>query len=84
MDSVTQFLSNVAAGAKVSAVKSQLELARKLNERSKLVQKRKLQRQRIKKLAKELTTIEAQIQIVNSDIQRIEECVNTGSDNEDD
>ena len=78
------FLSNVAAGIKVSAVKSQLELARKLNERSKLVQKRKLQRQRIKKLAKELTTIEAQIQIVNSDIQRIEECVNTGSDNEED
>ena len=27
MDSVTQFLSNVASEAKVSAVKSQLELA---------------------------------------------------------
>ena len=64
MDSVTQFLSNVAAGAKVSAVKSQLELARKLNERSKLVQKRKLQRQRIK-VGKRAYIIEAQIQIFN-------------------
>ena len=84
MASVTKFLSNVAAEAKVSAVQSQLELARKLNKRSKLVQKRKLQRQTIKKLAKELTTTEAKIQKVESDMQRIEQYVAAGSDNEED
>ena len=82
MDSVTQLLSNVVKEAKVSACKSRMELARKMNHRSKLIQKRKVQKQRIKKLTKELISTEAQVQLVELDIQRIEEIVNAGSDDE--
>ena len=84
MESVTQFLSAVAMGAKVSKCKSRLELARKMNERSKLIQKRKLQKQRIKRLIKELTTTAAQLELAESDIQRIEQNMNAGSDDEED
>ena len=71
MESVTQFVSEVAKESKVSACKSRIILPRKMSERSKLIRKRKGQKQRIKKLAKELITTEAEIQLVESDIRHM-------------
>ena len=56
---VFAFLEQVAKETRVSRGKARLDLARKMNERSRLVETRKKQRQRLRKLAKNLETTEA-------------------------
>ena len=69
---VFAFLEQVAMETRVSKGKARLDLARKMNERSRLVEKRRKQRQRLRKLAKNLETTEAQIQLANEDIKKLE------------
>ena len=69
---VFAFLEQVAMETRVSKGKALLDLARKMNERSRLVEKRRKQRQRLRKLAKNLETTEAQIQLANEDIKKLE------------
>ena len=77
------FLEKVARETSVSKGKARLELARKLNERTRLCQNRRKQRERLRKLAKGLETVEAQIQLVEEDIKRLESVVEEGTDGED-
>ena len=69
----------MAKETRVSRGKARLDLARKMNERSRLVETRK-QRQRLRKLAKNLETTEAQIQLANEDIKKLESVVEEGTD----
>ena len=56
---VFAFLEQVAKETRVSRGKACLDLARKMNEQSELGETRKKQRQRLRKLAKNLETTEA-------------------------
>ena len=80
---VFSFLEQMARETNVSKGKARLELARKLNERTRHLQKRRKQRERIKKMAKDLETTEAQIQLVEEDIQRLKIVFDEGTDGED-
>ena len=80
---VFAFLEQVAMETRVSKGKARLDLARKMNERSRLVEKRRKQRQRLRKLAKNLETTEAQIQLANEDIKKLESVVEEGTNGED-
>ena len=81
---VFAFLEQLAKETSVSKGKARLELARKLNERSRHIQKRRKQRDRMRRLAKDLETTEAQIQLVEGDITKLESVVEEGTDGEDD
>ena len=81
---VFAFLEQLAKETSVSKGKVRLELARKLNERSRHIQKRRKQRDRMRRLAKDLETTEAQIQLVEGDITKLESVVEEGTDGEDD
>jgi hypothetical protein len=80
---VTSFLSQLAQETKVSKNKAKIYLARKLNERSKLIQKRKKHKQRMRQMVKDLSTIEVEIAVAESDIANLEQAVEEGSDGED-
>ena len=81
---VFAFLEQLAKETSVSKGKARLELARKLNERSRHIQKRRKQRERMRRMAKDLETTEAQIQLVEGDITKLESVVEEGTDGEDD
>ena len=81
---VFAFLEQLAKETSVSKGKARLELVRKLNERSRHIQKRRKQRDRMRRLAKDLETTEAQIQLVEGDITKLESVVEEGTDGEDD
>jgi hypothetical protein len=63
--------------------KVRLELVRKLNERLRNVQKQRKQRERLRKMVKDLETTEAQIQLVDENIKRLESMIEEGTDGED-
>ena len=80
---VFAFLEQLAQETRVSKGKAHLDLARKMNERSRLVKTRKKQRERLRKLAKNFETTEDQIQLANEDIKKLESVVEEGTDGED-
>ena len=75
---VFTFLEQVAKETHVSKGKARLDLARKMNERSRLVETRKKERQRLRELAKNLETTEAKIQLANEDIKKLKSVVEEG------
>ena len=77
------FLEQLARDTRVFKGKARLELARKINERSRIISKKRKQRERMRQLAKELQTSEAQLQLTESDISRLEATVEEGTDGED-
>jgi DNA-binding transcriptional regulator GbsR (MarR family) len=80
---VFEFLEKLAKETKVSKGRARLDLARKLQERLRHIQRRRQQRERITQMATDLETTEAQIQLVNEDITRLETVVEAGTDGED-
>lgn len=80
---VFSFLEQMAKETNVSKGKAPLELVRKMNERSRHIQKRRKQKERLRKMAKDFETTEAQIQLVDKDIKRLESVVEEGTDGED-
>ncbi len=76
------FLEKLAMTTKVSKTKTSLELVRKTNERRRLLAKRRKQEERMKKMTKDLETTEAQLEIVNSDIQKLKALEEEGSEDE--
>ncbi len=80
---VHSFLEQVAKETTVSKGRARLELARKINERSRHVQRQRKQRERLRKLAKDLETTEAQIQLAEQDIKHLETVVEDWTDGED-
>ena len=80
---VFQFLEKLARETSVSKGKARLELAKKMNQRLSLLQKRRKQRERMKKMAKDMETTEAQIQLVDEDIKKLNSVVEEGTDGED-
>jgi seryl-tRNA synthetase len=68
---------------KISTNRARIDLARKINERGKLIQRRRKMKERVKKMIKNLKTVEAQVEITNIDIQNLELAVDNGSDDED-
>jgi hypothetical protein len=80
---VHSFLEQLASETTASKGKARLELARKRNEKSRHVQRRRKQRERMRQMAKDLETTEAQIQLVEGDIKHLETVVEEGTDGED-
>ena len=79
---VFAFLEQLAKETSVSKGKARLDLARKLNERSRHIQKRRKQRDRMRRLAKDLETTESQIQLVEGDITTLESVVEEGTEDD--
>ncbi|KAL9954431.1 hypothetical protein ACROYT_G041971 [Oculina patagonica] len=77
---VFQFLETLAEGTKGSSTQARIRLARKLAERLRLVKQRKAIRRRMRELAKSLETKEAEIAIVEEEIQKLEQNVEDGTD----
>ena len=77
---VFQFFETFAARTNVSSTQVRIRLARKISERSKLVKQRKRIRRRMRELAKSLETKEAEIVLVEQEIQQLETNVQDGTD----
>lgn len=76
------FFEQVAKETRVSKGKARLELVRKMNERTRHIQKQRKQRERFRQMAKDLKT-DAQIQLVEEDTKKLESVVEEGTDDED-
>ena len=79
---VYAFLEKLAKETSVSKGKALLEHARKINERTRLIQKRRQQKHRMRRMANDLETTEAQIQLVEENIAKLESVVEDGTDGE--
>ena len=77
---VFQFFETLAARTNVSSTQVRIRLARKISERSKLVKQRKIIRRKMRELAKSLETKEAEIVLVEQEIQQLETNVQDGTD----
>ena len=75
-----QFFETLAARTNVSSTQVRIRLARKISERSKLVKQRKIIRRKMRELAKSLETKEAEIVLVEQEIQQLETNVQDGTD----
>ena len=80
-DSTTHFLSSLER-VSVSKNAAFTRLAKKKKEKSKILQKRRKQRNRIKELVKGMKTAEAELEIVKKTIFEIEREIEAGSDEE--
>ena len=78
-DDTTRFLTSLAS-TKVSKNAAYLKLARKMNERSKILQKKWKQKERIREMTKKLKTTEAELNLVNESIKFINGEIAAGSD----
>ena len=81
---VYQFLETLATRTHLSSTQAHVRLAKKITERSKLVRQRWRIRERIRELTTNLVTKEAEIFLVEEEIQHLEEYVQDGSDDEND
>ena len=77
---VFQFFETLAARRNLSSTQVRIRLARKISERSKLVKQRKNIKRRLRLLAKSLETKEAEIILVEEEIQQLERNVQDGTD----
>jgi len=77
---VFQFFETLAARTNLSSTQVRIRLARKISERSKLVKQRKNIKRRLRFLAKSLETKEAEIILVEEEIQQLERNVQDGTD----
>ena len=80
-DSTTHFLSSLER-VSVSKNAAFTRLAKKKKEKSKILQKLRKQRNRIKELFKGMKTTEAELEIVKKTIFEIEKEIEAGSDEE--
>ena len=80
-DSTTNFLSSLER-VSVSKNAAFTRLAKKKKEKSKILQKLRKQRNRIKELVKGMKTAEAELEIVKKTIFEIEKEIEAGSDEE--
>ena len=82
-DPSTEFLKELASKESVSKNAAHLKLARKLNEKSKIVAKRKKQKQRMEKMTLQLRTTNAELRLVEDTIKEIQDLIkNKGTDEE--
>jgi hypothetical protein len=79
---VFSFLGQIAQETRLTKGKAQLDLVRKRNEKVRNLQKRRKQRERLRKMAKNLEFTEAQLQLNDEDIKRLESFVEEGTDGE--
>ena len=75
-----QFLETLATRTHLSSTQARVGLAKKKTERSKLVKRRRRNRDRIRELTKTLQMKEAEISLVEEEIQRLAEYVQDGTD----
>ena len=80
-DETSNFLGSLT---KVSVSKNAafLKLARKQNERSRVIQKRRKQQERLRNMVKNLKTTDAELEILNKTINEIKVEIDRGSDDE--
>ena len=77
---VYKFLETLATGTHSSSSQARIRLARKISERTKLLKQRRGLRGRMRELAKSLETKEAEIALVDQEIQQLETDVQDGTD----
>ncbi len=78
------FLEGLARETKVLKGTTRMELAMKLNEKTKLLIKKSKQQERISNRTRQLESIEVQIEIVKGDIQNLRTLEKEGSPDDDD
>ena len=82
-DPTTEFLKELASKESVSKNAAHLKLVRKLNEKSKIIEKRKKQKQRMEKMTLQLRTTNAELRLVEDTIKEIQDLIkNKGTDEE--
>ena len=81
---VFSFFEKMATETKASRNKLNLDLARKKNALAKLRQNGRKQKERIKKMAGDLETTNAQIEVTKKEIQNLQQMIDEGTDDESD
>jgi len=81
---VSAFLQSLSSEKKYSVVRLRQMLARKKNERSKKIQLRRKQKERLRKMVRDLETTEAEIEALNNDILGVEREMEVATDAEED
>ena len=76
------FLTTIANSTRISSSQQRILLARKVNEFKKIQARARTTQHRIKKLASQLKTLEAQKIILTKTIQELEAEINNGTDDE--
>jgi len=79
----SEFLAALAINSHTSKVQSQILLVRKLAERTRRLRKMRNTRQRLRQLARDLMTDEVVLSAIDDDINRLQEAVNMGMDEND-
>ena len=78
----SEFLAALAINSHTSKVQSQILLARKFAERTRRLRKMRNTRQRLRQLARDLMTDEVALSAIDDDINRLQQAVNMGVDEE--
>ena len=79
-----RFLESLATQTSISKSQARVKLARKLAERTRAINQRKKLREKMRKLAKDLETKEAEIELIQEDVIKLEAAVEEGTDGEND
>jgi len=79
----SEFLAALANNRHTSKAQSPMLLARKLAERMRRLRKMRNTRQRLRQLARDLMTDEVVLSAIDDDINRLQEAVNMGMDEND-
>jgi len=75
-----EFLNSLASDGSPKKIDLQQRRLRKMKERTRLLQKARQQQVRMKKLASEMRTTEAEARIVNQEIQQLDDAIATTMD----
>lgn len=77
---VHQFLETLATGTHASSSQARIRLARKISERTRMMRQRRRLHVRMRELTKSLETKEAEIVLVDQEINQLETYVQDGTD----
>ena len=81
---VHAFLESLALETNISKTQARLQLAKKISEKSLLIKQRRKIKERLRALAKNLETKEAEIQLIEQEVQQLQIFVDEGTDDEED
>ena len=76
------FLESLARETKISKTKAGVQLAKQISKRSRLIKQRSKIRERLRALAKDLETKEAEMQLIEQEVQQLQTFVDEGTDDE--
>ena len=81
---VHAFLESLALETNISKTQARVQLAKKISKKSLLIKQRRKIKERLRALAKNLETKEAEIQLIEQEVQQLQIFVDEGTDDEED